>query len=112
MTPSREVMAQIYRRMRSLQAEQPGQMVTLLASELARLASDDARIVSPQAARCGLSVFTELGLIESTRSFSGGFEVHGFRVPKGRRRWSSPIPCAIRRGSMRWMVSSASASGL
>ncbi len=83
MTPSREVMAQIYRRMRSLQAEQPGQMVTLLASELARLASDDARIVSPQAARCGLSVFTELGLIESTRSFSGGFEVHGFRVREG-----------------------------
>ena len=47
------------------------------------MASDDGRLVSPQAARCGISVFTELGLIESTRSFQGGFEVHGFRVREG-----------------------------
>lgn len=80
MTPCRDIMAQIYRRMKALQAQHPGQTVSVAASELARLASDDARLVSPQAARCGISVFTELGLIESTRSFQGGFEVHGFRV--------------------------------
>lgn len=83
MTPCRDVMAQIYRRMKALQAERPGQMISLGMSELARLASDDARIVSPEAARCGISVFTELGLIESTRRFQGGFEVHGFRVREG-----------------------------
>lgn len=80
MTPSRDVMAQIYRRMKALQAERPGQMISLAASELARLASDDAHIISPAAARCGLSVFTELGLIESTRTFQGSYEVHGFRL--------------------------------
>ncbi len=82
-TPCRDVMAQVYRRMRMLQAERPGQMISMGVAELARLASDDLRIVSPQAARCGLSVFTELGLIESSRSYQGGCEIHGFRVREG-----------------------------
>ncbi len=82
-TPCRDVMAQVYRSMRSLQADHPGQMISMALSELARLASDDLRIISPQAARCGISVFTELGLIESSRSFEGGYEVHGFKVREG-----------------------------
>lgn len=83
LTPRRDVMARIYRRMKALQAERPGQVVSLAVSELARLASDDGCIVSPQAARCGLAVFAELGLIESSCTFQGGFEVHGFRVREG-----------------------------
>ncbi|MCI9129678.1 MAG: single-stranded-DNA-specific exonuclease RecJ [Eggerthellaceae bacterium] len=80
MTPARDIMARIYTRMRSLQAECPGQMVSMAASELARLASDDFCLISAESARCGISVFSELGLIDSKLTFSDGHEICGFRV--------------------------------
>lgn len=82
-TPCRSVMAQIYRQMRALQQDRPGQAVSFGALELARLASDERCVISPQAVICGISVFTELGLIDSARTFRNGFEVFDIRVREG-----------------------------
>lgn len=79
-TPCRSVMAQIYRRMRTLQQSCPEKPLSYGAADLARLASDERCIISPQAVICGISVFTELGLIESSRTFQDGFDIFNIRV--------------------------------
>ncbi len=80
MTPCRDVMAQVYRRLKALQADARGALFSLGVDDLARLASEARHPVSPSAAACGLSVFSELGLIEATRSFADGAESYLVRV--------------------------------
>lgn len=86
MTPCRDVMAQVYRRLKALQAESPGLLFTLGADELARLASAPRHPVSLAAAECGLSVFAELGLIEATPCFAGGSKAYSVRVVEGAKK--------------------------
>ncbi len=76
----RHVMAQVYRRLKALQADARGALFSLGVDDLARLASEARHPVSPSAAACGLSVFSELGLIEATRSFADGAESYLVRV--------------------------------
>lgn len=86
MTPCRDVMAQVYRRLKALQAESPGLLFTLAPDDLARLASEARHPVSLSAAECGLSVFSELGLIEATPCFAGGARSYSIRVVEGAKK--------------------------
>ena len=79
-TPDHDVMAQLYRRLRSMQRQCPGEFFPLDEVELASLASNELCAVSPSAAACGLAVFRELGLIETRVSYSAGRTVHWVRV--------------------------------
>lgn len=64
MAPDHDCMAQIYRKLRSLQKETEQTFFELNADELAAAASSDSFPVSSVSAACGLEVFRELGLIE------------------------------------------------
>lgn len=86
MTPSRDVMAQVYRRLCALQKQDPDNFIPLSFDELAHLASDDFRIVSPTAAACGVSVFRELGLIEARETYNNGVTTNMIRVNLGAPR--------------------------
>lgn len=80
MTPDHDCMAQVYRKLRSLQ-RCCGQMAfTTTPQELAQQASTDLFPISPTAAECGVAVFSELGLIEVTKSFTDKGEVRTIKV--------------------------------
>ena len=83
LTPDRDVMAQVYRCLCSLQKECPHDAFQLTFDDLARQASDRFRIVSPTAAACGVSVFRELGLIETQETYNNGVTTHSIRVNAG-----------------------------
>ncbi len=80
MTPDHDVMAQVYRRLRALQRSNPGEFFCLSPMDLALLASDELREVSPSSAACGLAVFQELGLIETRVSYNAGKTLYWIRV--------------------------------
>lgn len=80
MTPCRDIMAKVYRSFRCLQSECPGKAVRMCVSELARKASDDFCLVSPEAIECGLAVFNELGLINVMKSFDDAHEIYEFTI--------------------------------
>lgn len=89
MTPGRDVMAQMYRKLRAMQrqAREPVDasqgsdgFFALCLQEFADAASERAHRVSAQAAACGVAVFSELGLIESARTFDSGTERYMVRV--------------------------------
>lgn len=80
MTPARDVMALIYRTLRTLQRARVQECLTLGMQELADLVSEGARHVSVQATACGITVFTELGLIESEVTYKAGTEAQRIRV--------------------------------
>ena len=86
MTPDHDVMAQVYRRLRALQRQCPGEFFRLEDTDLASLASDDLHAVSPSSAACGLAVFRELGLIETRVSYNAGRTSHWVRVNEGASR--------------------------
>ncbi len=71
-TPDHDVMAQVYRRLRSLQRQCDGDYFCVGEADLAHAASDNFRAVSPTAAACGLAVFRELGLIETRTVYEAG----------------------------------------
>lgn len=79
-TPDHDVMAQLYRRLRTLQRQCPGEFFGLDEAGLAALASDELHVVSPSSAACGLAVFRELGLIETRVSYNAGRTHHWVRV--------------------------------
>ena len=83
LTPDRDVMAQVYRCLCSMQKECPHDAMQLTFDDLARSASDRFRIVSPTAAACGVSVFRELGLIEVQETYNDGVTTHSIRVNIG-----------------------------
>lgn len=83
LTPSHDVMAQVYRRLRALQREAADQFFRVSREELAATASQALSAVSPSAATCGVAVFRELGLIETRVSYEGGKETLLVRVNEG-----------------------------
>ncbi len=80
MTPARDVMAQVYSKIREEQRKRPGCWMRMGFEQLADLVSDDFRIISTQACECGLSVFSELGLIDCKQVFNNGVEEREFRI--------------------------------
>lgn len=80
LTPARDVMAQVYRRLRALQREAGSGYFRVTPDELAAAASQAFRAVSASAATCGVSVFRELGLIETRVSYEGGAQTLLVRV--------------------------------
>lgn len=80
MTPPRDIMAQVYRHFRSLQRQTPDQFFKASLEELASLASNDMCTITPTAAKCGVDVFQELGLIEHKREFDGTTTMHSIRI--------------------------------
>lgn len=85
-TPDHDTMAQVYRRLRQLQRESAGRSFVLNDIDLAQMASDPARQISPVAAGCGVSVFRELGLIETSVSYSAGTVTRTIRVRENASR--------------------------
>ncbi|RNL38811.1 single-stranded-DNA-specific exonuclease RecJ [Paraeggerthella hongkongensis] len=69
MTPDHDCLAQVYRKLRSLQRESSDTFFTLGNADLAAAASTDVFPVSPASAACGVAVFRELGLIETHTAF-------------------------------------------
>ncbi len=80
MTPDHDVMAQVYRCLRTMGREQADGFFAIDAPTLARSASTTFHGVSPGAAACGLAVFHELGLIEAQRVREGAHETYRVRV--------------------------------
>ncbi len=79
LSPDRDVMAQIYRKLRSLQKEIESEYFRIDENDLAKAASVGYKPISRSEAACGLSVFSELGLIDLRRVAGcdfGTFEVH------------------------------------
>ena len=69
MTPDHDCLAQVYRRLRSLQRESADEFFSMGNADLAAAATTDAFPVSPASAACGVAVFRELGLIETHTAF-------------------------------------------
>lgn len=81
MTPDHDCLAQVYRRLRSLQREMGECFFTMGNADLAAAASTDAFPISPASAACGVAVFRELGLIETHTAF--GADGMGALHPRG-----------------------------
>lgn len=79
-TPDHDVMAQVYRRLRTLQRQTPGDYFRMGNGDLAELASDDVHAVAPASAACGVAVFRELGLIDTRVSYNAGQATRWIRV--------------------------------
>ena len=82
-TPDHDVMAQVYRRLRSLQRQCSDDYFRVGEVDLAASASDGFRAVSPTSAACGLAVFRELGLIETRTVYEAGRPALWVRVREG-----------------------------
>ncbi|WP_165062829.1 single-stranded-DNA-specific exonuclease RecJ [Adlercreutzia sp. ZJ154] len=83
LTPNRDVMAQVYRCLCALQKQATDGFLCISFEDLAREASNNICIVSPTAAACGISVFRELGLIETQETYNNGVTQHKIRVNIG-----------------------------
>ena len=111
-TPDHDVMAQVYRRLRTLQRQTPGDCSAwatgISPSSRATTCTPSPRLRRRAAWRCSASWDS------STRAYliMRGKRPVGSASTKRRRRWTSPIPCAIVRGSMSAMFSKISATGL
>ena len=79
-TPDHDVMAKVYRRLRTLQRQTPGDYFRMGNGDLAELASDDVHAVAPASAACGVAVFRELGLIDTRVSYNAGQATRWIRV--------------------------------
>lgn len=82
-TPDHDVMAQVYRKLRSLQRSCPDDYFCVADADLAEQASDAFRAVSPTSAACGLAVFRELGLIDTRTVYEAGRPRLWVRVREG-----------------------------
>ncbi len=72
MTPDHDCLAQVYRKLRSIQRDSQTAFFTMSNAELAAAASTDVFPVSPASAACGVAVFRELGLVETRTAFGDG----------------------------------------
>ncbi len=79
-TPNHDVMAQVYRCLRAHQREMPGDFFCMDNGNLAQLASDKFHALSPTSAACGIAVFRELGLIETSTFYDNGRSMYRIRV--------------------------------
>ena len=85
-TPDHGTLAQVYRRLRQMQRETTADCFTVNNADLAHMASDSSHRVTPEAAACGVSVFRELGLIETHTTFSAGTVTRTIKVNEGASR--------------------------
>ena len=83
MTPDHDVMAQVYRCLRTLQRQTPGSYFRIGNDDLAAQASNELFAVTPNSAACGVTVFRELGLIETRTSRQAGQTMRWIRVNEG-----------------------------
>ncbi|NHM16292.1 single-stranded-DNA-specific exonuclease RecJ [Eggerthellaceae bacterium zg-887] len=86
MTPDHDCMAQVYRGMRALQRTCAQPTFTVTPEALAAAASTELFPVSPAAVNCGVAVFRELGLIETTTVFSEEGSARTIRVVETTRK--------------------------
>ena len=73
-------MAQVYRKLRSLQREGDQEFFAIGNAELAKAASNELFAITPQAAACGVAVFRELGLIETHTAYGSAGAVRSVHV--------------------------------
>lgn len=73
MTPNHDCLAQVYRELRNSQQESAQDFFLMSNDDLADLAGKDKRFpVSATSAACGITVFRELGLIETRTEYEAG----------------------------------------
>lgn len=80
MTPPRDDLALVYRRLRAMQKMAGDAAMRLDDAELAQRMSEGSRRIELGAIACGLAVFSELGLIQCDDVFEGGSVCHVVRV--------------------------------
>ncbi|HAM14461.1 MAG TPA: single-stranded-DNA-specific exonuclease RecJ [Eggerthellaceae bacterium] len=83
MTPDRNRMAQVYRALRDAQRESGEGFFTASNVDVAKRASQRGGAVSQDSARCAISVFRELGLVETHTAYTSGEMVRSVRVVAG-----------------------------
>ena len=86
MTPDHDVLANVYRALRSMQRQHPGEFFEMADGELARIVSGTGCEITPTSAACGVAVFRELGLIETHVAYASGAGVRMVRVKEGAAR--------------------------
>ena len=82
-TPDHDVMAQVYRCLRAVQRQVPGEFFCMSNADLAIAASNELHMVTPTEAACSIAVFGELGLIETRVSYDAGRSERWIRVDEG-----------------------------
>ncbi|MBE6473652.1 MAG: single-stranded-DNA-specific exonuclease RecJ [Coriobacteriaceae bacterium] len=83
MTPDRSSMAEMYRALRDAQREAGDGFFTASNADIANRASKRGKEVSSVSAACAISVFRELGLIETHTAFTSGEVVRSVHVVPG-----------------------------
>ena len=69
MTPDHDVLAEVYRTLRTWQRKTPGEFFEMADGELAHIVSGTGCEITAASAACGIAVFRELGLIEAHAMF-------------------------------------------
>lgn len=73
MTPSHDCLAQVYRELRRVQRQSKEKYFPMSNDDLAAIASKDCKFpVSATSAACGITVFRELGLVETKTEYQEG----------------------------------------
>ena len=80
-TPDHDCLAQVYRELRRMQKESAEEYFTASNADLAAVASANQHgAVSPASAACGVTVFRELGLVETHTAFVSGESMRSIHV--------------------------------
>ena len=80
MTPDRDRMAQVYRYLRDEQRKVGEGFFMVSDAQIAQGASTPRSVLSPAAVACAISVFRELGLVETHTTFSSDAALRAVRV--------------------------------
>ncbi len=80
LAPSREMMARLYRHLRTMQRKSSQDFFAIGNRMLASMVSDERHPLSPLSAGCGVAVFRELGLIETKTTIEGDQSTQWVRV--------------------------------
>ena len=86
LTPGHEAMACVYRGLREMQRAHAGASFETTVEDVARASSTKLNPLTASSAQCGVSVFSELGLINSSEHFRGGKSVISVSVVEGAAR--------------------------
>ena len=86
MTPDHDVLAEVYRTLRSWQRKTPGEFFEMADGELAHIVSGTGCEITAASAACGIAVFRELGLIETHVAYASGEGARMVRVKEGAGR--------------------------
>jgi single-stranded-DNA-specific exonuclease len=79
-TPDHDVLAEVYRWLRSMQRAHQGHAFTVDIDDMTRMSENSAHHVSVASTICGIAVFSELGLIEAHTSFIAGHKACSISV--------------------------------